>query len=76
MKSKYRTFGVSAILAVTAVVAATLVGYRSGFEHGMSHAEAATVSTQSYYVGPVVVATGGNPNQTQDYSKLISLITA
>ena len=74
MKSKYRTFGVSAILAITAVVAAMLVGYQSGFKNGIMDREAATVSTRSYYVAPLVIADKSAPSHTPDYSPLITLI--
>ena len=74
MKSKYRTFGVTAILAITAVVAAMLVGYKSGFKNGIIDRDAATVSTRSYYVAPLVIADKSAPSQTPDYSPLITLI--
>ena len=76
MKSKYRTFGLSTLLAVIAVVAATLVGYRSGFKSGIIDREAATVSTQSYYVAPLVIVEGGDPGHSVGYDKLITLITS
>ena len=76
MKSKYLRFGLSTVLAVTAVVAAMLVGYRSGFKSGIIDRELATVSTRSYYVGPLTIAADLDQNQTPDDSKLITLITS
>ena len=72
----YRTFGLAALLGLTAIIAATIAGYQNGFAVGESDGLDSKTLTKSYSVGPLVIARDGEENATPDYQPLIDLITS